>query len=74
MNNLHQNARTTQLGRADMIRRILDDSLPVRALARGLGISERTARKWLARDRPQGPSGLDNRSSCTRTVANRTAA
>jgi transposase InsO family protein len=72
MNNPHQNARTTRLGRAEMIRRILEDSQPVRAVARGFGISERTARKWLARYRAEGPSGLDNRSSRPRTVANRT--
>ncbi|MBL0408617.1 helix-turn-helix domain-containing protein, partial [Microvirga aerilata] len=37
------------------------------------GISERTARKWLARYGAEGPSGLDNRSSRPRTVATRTA-
>ena len=72
MNNPHQNARTTRLGRAEMIRRILEDGQPIREVARGFGISERTARKWLARYRTEGPSGLDNRSSCPRTVANRT--
>lgn len=73
MNNPHQNARTTRLGRAEMIRRILEDGQPVREVARGFGISERTARKWLARYRAEGPGGLDNRSSRPRTVANRTA-
>jgi transposase-like protein len=73
MNNPHQNARTTRLGRAEMIRRILEDGQPVREVAAGFGISERTARKWLARLRAEGLSGLDNRSSCLRTVANRTA-
>src|SRR3954454_3510149 len=73
MNNPHQNARTTRLGRAEMIRRILEDRQPVREAARGFGISERTARKWLARYRAEGPSGLENRSSCSRTIANRTA-
>jgi transposase len=72
MNNPHQNARTTRLGRAEMIRRILEDGQPLRAVARGFGISERTARKWLARYRAEGPSGLDNRSSRPRTVADRT--
>jgi transposase InsO family protein len=43
-------------------------------VARGFGISERTARKWLARYRTEGPSGLDSCSSCPRAVANRTAA
>jgi transposase-like protein len=74
MNNPHQNARTTLLGRADMIRRILEEGLPVRAVARGFGISARTARKGLARFKAEGPSGFDNRSSRPRTVANRTGA
>ncbi len=73
MNNPHQNARTTRLVRVEMIRRILEDGQPVREVAAGFGISECTARKWLARFRAEGPSGLNNRSSCPRTVANRTA-
>ena len=68
MNNPHQNARTTRLGRAEMMRRILEDGLPVREVARGFGISERTARKWLARFRTEGPNGLEDRSSCPRDV------
>jgi DNA-binding transcriptional ArsR family regulator len=56
-----------------MIRRILDEGRPLREVARGFGISERTARKWLARYRAEGPSGLDNRSSCPKAIANRTA-
>ncbi len=59
MNNPHQNARTTRLGRAEMIRRVLEDGQPVREVARGFGVSERTARKWLARYRAEGPSGLE---------------
>lgn len=55
-----------------MIRRILEEGQPIREVAAGFGISERTARKWLARFKIQGPSGLDNRSSSPRTVANRT--
>jgi hypothetical protein len=34
MNNPHQNARTTWLGRAEMIRRILEDGQPIREGAR----------------------------------------
>jgi hypothetical protein len=68
MNNPHQNARTTRLGRAEMIRRILKTASLFERWPRGFGISERTARKWLARFRAEGPSGLDNRSSCPRTL------
>src|SRR4051794_5851213 len=72
MNNPHQTARMPRLGRAEMNRRILEDTEPIREVAQGSGISERTARKWLARFKAEGPSGLDNRSSRPRTVVNRT--
>ena len=71
MNNPHKNARMTPLGRAEMVRRILGGQ-PLAIVAAGFGISERTARKWLARYRKEGPAGLENRSSRPRTVANRT--
>jgi transposase InsO family protein len=63
MNNPHKNARTTPLGRAEMIRRIVEDGRPVAEVAAGFGISERTARKWLSRWRTDGAAGLENRSS-----------
>jgi len=63
MNNPHKNARTTPLGRAEMVRRIVEERRPVEEVAAGFGISERTARKWLARWRSEGPAGLENRSS-----------
>lgn len=63
MNNPHKNARTTALGRAEMIRRIEEDGRPVAEVAAGFGISERTARKWLSRWRAEGAAGLENRSS-----------
>jgi transposase-like protein len=40
--------------------------------AEAAGISDRTARKWIARHRAEGPDGLLDRSSAPRTVANRT--
>ena len=73
MNNPHQNARMTPLGRVEMVRRILDEGLPVAEVAAGFGVSERTARKWLARFRAEGAAGLENRSSRPTSVANRTA-
>jgi transposase InsO family protein len=73
MNNPHQNARTTPLGRVEMIKRIVEDHRPIAEVASGLGISERTARKWLARWKREGRAGLENRSSRPRTVANRLA-
>ncbi|MDJ1159960.1 leucine zipper domain-containing protein [Chelatococcus sp. SYSU_G07232] len=58
MNHPHKNARTTPLGRAEMVRRIVEEGRPVVEVAAGFGISERTARKWLARWRAEGAAGL----------------
>jgi len=56
-------ARTTLLGRAEMIRRVVEDGRPVAEVAAGFGISEGRARTWLARWRAGGGAGLENRSS-----------
>jgi transposase InsO family protein len=73
MNNPHKNARLTPLGRAELVRRIIEERLRVADVAAGFGVSERTARKWLARWRSEGRTGLENRSSRPRNVANRLA-
>jgi transposase InsO family protein len=73
MNNPHQNARMTPLGRVEMVRRIVEEGRPVADVAAGFGVSERTGRKWLARFRAEGAAGLENRSSRPTSVANRTA-
>jgi transposase-like protein len=57
MNNPHQNARTTQLGRAEMVRRMVEEDRPIAEVAAAYGVSERTARKWLARYRKEGVAG-----------------
>jgi transposase InsO family protein len=62
----------TPLGRAEMVRRIREEGLPLATVAAGFGISERTARKWLGRYDKEGSAGLENRSSRPRAVANRT--
>jgi transposase InsO family protein len=69
----HANARLSPIGRRLLIDRIENDRWPVRVAAAQAGISERTARKWLARFRAEGEVGLIDRSSAPRTVANRTA-
>jgi transposase InsO family protein len=73
MNKPHQNARTTPLGREEMIRRIVEEGRPVCEVAAGFGVSERTARKWLGRWKREGTAGLENRSSRPHKVANRLA-
>jgi transposase InsO family protein len=55
-----------------LVDRIERDGWTVRRAAESAGISERSARKWLARFRAEGPAGLLDRSSAPRVVANRT--
>ena len=70
MNNPHKNARPTPLGRAEMIRRIIEEGRPLKMF----GLSERRTREWLRRYRTLGAARLENRSSRPRTVANKTMA
>jgi len=74
MNNPHKNARTTPLGRVEMIRRIVEEGRPLKVVAGEFGLSERRAREWLRRYRSEGVAGLENRSSKPCAVANRTMA
>ena len=69
--NIPQNARLTPKGRALLVRRILAGETPPAAAAAG-GVSERTARRWLARYRSEGEAGLDDRSSRPRHSPRRT--
>jgi transposase InsO family protein len=55
-----------------LVDRVERDGWTVGAAAESAGISERTARKWLARFRAEGPGGLMDRSSAPHVVANRT--
>jgi transposase InsO family protein len=68
----HANARLSPIGRRLLVDRIERDGWTVRVAAEAAGISERTARKWLSRWRSQGPSGLLDRSSAPKRVANKT--
>jgi transposase InsO family protein len=67
----HANARLSPIGRRLLVDRIERDGWTVRAAAESAGISERTARKWLARWRAEGESGLVDRSSAPKVVANK---
>jgi transposase InsO family protein len=69
---LHGNARLSVKGRELLIDRVEVAGWSVIAAAEAAGISERTARKWLARHRAEGVEGLLDRSSAPGTVANRT--
>jgi transposase InsO family protein len=69
----HANARLSPIGRRLLIDRIERDGWTVQAAAESAGISQRTARKWLSRWRAEGESGLLDRSSAPKLVANRTS-
>ena len=69
---LHRNARLSVKGRELLIERVEGAAWSLIAAAEAAGISERTARKWLARYRAEGPAGLLDRSSAPAAVANRT--
>ena len=68
----HADARLSPIGRRLLVDRIERDGWIVREAAESAGISERTARKWLARFRAEGPAGLVDRCSAPKSVANRT--
>jgi transposase len=69
---MHANARLSLKGRELLIDRVEIAGWSLIAPAEAAGISDRTARKWLARYRGEGPQGVLDRSSAPRTVANRT--
>jgi transposase InsO family protein len=69
---LHANAPLSPKGRQLLVDRIERESRAVQDVAESQGVSERTARKWLARYRAEGPAGLIDRPSAPHVVANRT--
>jgi transposase InsO family protein len=70
---LHANAKLTPAGRLRLCRRIQEERRSLAEAAEAAGVSERTARKWLARYRAEGPAGLQDRSSRPRRSPRRTA-
>jgi transposase InsO family protein len=69
---MHANARLSLKGRELLIERVENAGWSVIAAAEAAGISDRTARKWIARHRVEGRDGLLDRSSAPAVVANRT--
>lgn len=61
--NIHENARTTPASRALLVERVNAQGWPVAEAAQALGVSERTAYKWLNRYRTGGPPALRDGSS-----------
>jgi len=61
--NVHKCARLTPVGRALLVRRVLEEGLSAREVALAMGVSARTAYKWVSRFRYEGEAGLQDRSS-----------
>ena len=72
--NTHQNARLTVWGRAEAVRRLLQDGEPVALVAAALHVSPWTLYKWRRRFLTEGPPGLLDRSSRPHHSPQRTAA
>jgi len=70
---LHGNAALSWRGRRELARRVVVDGWTLTAAAEAAGVSVRCARKWVGRYRLEGESGLYDRPSAPRRVANRTA-
>jgi transposase InsO family protein len=71
---LHRNARTCPKSRKLLVDRILADSWSLTEAAAAAGVSERTARKWVARFEAEGDAGLVDRSSAPKRIPHRTPA
>jgi len=65
----HPNARLTPLGREQLVRRHIDERLPLAELAFQAGISLHNAYKWLARFRSGGPAALRHERCTMRRIA-----
>jgi transposase InsO family protein len=60
---LHANARTCPRSRRLLVARVLEQGWGLTAAAEAVGVSARTASKWVARFRAEGEAGLVDRSS-----------
>ena len=60
---VHKNAPLTPVGREAMVRRVVEGGQTPEAVSEAIGVCPRTARKWVARFRVEGVSGLRDRSS-----------
>ena len=59
---IHQNARLTRHGRAELVRRVLEGQAP-KAVAAAFGVDVKTVTKWSKRFQAEGATGLLDRSS-----------
>jgi transposase InsO family protein len=70
---IHGNARTCPHSRLLLCLRVVEQGWSLARAGEAVGVSERTAAKWVARYRAEGELGLVDRSSAPSRVANRTA-
>lgn len=68
----HQNAKLTPKGRAEMVRRVLQDGDSPKAVATVLGLCAKTVRKWVRRHQEHGDICLEDRRSCPRHLPAKT--
>ena len=60
---MHQNARLTPRGRAELVRRVVVMGQAQKTVASDLGVDVKTVRKWCTRFQAEGAAGLLDRSS-----------
>jgi len=70
----HANARLTVHGRAELVRRVIEQGRPVAHVVVELNVSRATGYKWLARWRAEGLAGLADRSSRAHRLPRKTPA
>jgi len=68
---LHANARTCPKSRRLLVERV-EEGWSVMEAAEAAGITDRTARRWVARWRTEGPAGLMDRSSAPKRIPHKT--
>ncbi len=56
--NVHKNAKLTPRGRAEIVRRVIDQGQTPKAVATAFGVCESTVRKWVQRYQAEGVEGL----------------
>ena len=71
--NLHRNAALSLKGRRELCRRVVEGERTVIEAAEAAKVSVRCARKWVARYRSEGESGLLDRSSAPHRIPHRTS-
>ena len=69
---LHPNARLTPFARELLVDRVRRLGWSIPDAAQAAGVSGRTGYRWLARERREGPAGLQDRPCCARRIPHRT--